>query len=147
MTQVTPGARAPAGEPCDASEPPRLRVLAAEDNEVNQLVLRTLLSQAGLEATVVANGAEAVEAWAHGAWDVVLMDVQMPVMDGVDATREIRARELGQGRRRTPIIAVTANAMPHQVSEYLAAGMDAVAVKPLDVPSLGEAALPAVAAA
>jgi signal transduction histidine kinase/CheY-like chemotaxis protein len=155
MTQVTPGARAPAGEPCGASEPPRLRVLAAEDNEVNQLVLRTLLSQAGLEATVVANGAEAVEAWAHGAWDVILMDVQMPVMDGVDATREIRARELGQGRRRTPIIAVTANAMPHQVSEYLAAGMDAVAVKPLDVPSLfaamaqvlGEAALPAVAAA
>jgi PAS domain S-box-containing protein len=110
-----------------------LRVLAAEDNAVNQLVLQTLLGQAGIEPTIVADGVEAVRAWAEGAWDVVLMDVHMPVMDGVSAAREIRAREAASGRDRTPIIALTANAMNHQVAQYVAAGMDHVVAKPLEV--------------
>jgi CheY-like chemotaxis protein len=118
---------------------PELRILAAEDNAVNQLVLKTLLSQAGVEPTMVENGAEAVEAWKTGHWDVILMDIQMPVMDGVSATREIRALGAAQGRGRVPIIAVTANAMPDQVAAYEAAGMDAVVAKPLDAAKLFEA--------
>jgi CheY-like chemotaxis protein len=67
---------------------------------------------------------------------LILMDVQMPVMDGPTATREIRAREAASGRRRTPVIALTANAMAHQVAEYRAAGMDAIVAKPIDVEQL-----------
>ncbi|HEY3949387.1 response regulator [Phenylobacterium sp.] len=110
-----------------------LRVLAAEDNDTNQLVLKVLLSQAGVTPTLVENGRAALEAWEAGTWDIILMDIQMPVMDGVTATREIRAREAQTGRARTPIIAVTANAMTHQVAEYKAAGMDGMAPKPIDM--------------
>jgi signal transduction histidine kinase len=113
-----------------------LRVLAAEDNDTNQLVLKTLLGQAGLDVTMVENGAQAVEAWERGQWDLILMDIQMPVMDGVVATRAIRQRERETGRARTPIIAVTANAMTHQIAEYEAAGMDGVSPKPIDLVAL-----------
>src|SRR5260221_12948807 len=88
-----------------------LRVLAAEDNAVNQLVLKTLLHQMGVDPTVVENGKLAFEAWEEGDWDVILMDVQMPIMDGLTATGAIRNREADTGRPRTPIIALTANAM------------------------------------
>jgi CheY-like chemotaxis protein len=67
---------------------------------------------------------------------MILMDVQMPVMDGPAATREIRTREAAAGRARTPIIALTANAMTHQLAEYLAAGMDAVVAKPINIEAL-----------
>jgi CheY-like chemotaxis protein len=106
-----PGRRGQCGEPAGAEDPAQ---------------------PGGLEPTVVENGAEAVEAWKSGRWDVILMDIQMPVMDGVTATREIRACEAPATRPRTPIIAVTANAMSHQVADYAAAGMDAVVPKPLD---------------
>jgi len=109
-----------------------LRVLAAEDNATNQLVLRTLLATAGVSPTIVNNGRQAVEAWETQDWDIVLMDIQMPEMNGVDAARAIRLREAETGRARTPIIAVTANAMTHQVAEYGAAGMDGVVPKPVD---------------
>jgi signal transduction histidine kinase/CheY-like chemotaxis protein len=115
--------------------PPRpedLRVLAAEDNATNQLVLRALLAAVGIAPTLVENGREAIAAWETQDWDIVLMDIQMPEMDGVEATRAIRLRELETGRARTPIIAVTANAMTHQVDEYNAAGMDGVVPKPID---------------
>ncbi len=111
--------------------PQGLRILAAEDNPVNQLVLRTLLSQVGLEPTIVNNGAEAVEAWDAADWDVILMDIQMPVLDGLAATRRIRTREADQRRATTPIIALTANTMAHQVDSYYAAGMNGVISKPL----------------
>ena len=117
---------------------PGLRVLAAEDNATNQLVLKTILGAVGVEPTVVSNGAEAVAAWGVGEFDVVLMDIQMPVMDGVSAARLIRQAELTQGRSRTPIIAVTANAMAHQRAEYLAAGMDAMVAKPISMSDLLE---------
>ncbi len=113
-----------------------IRILAAEDNPTNQLVLRTLLNQAGIEPMMVENGVQALEAWKTAPWDVILMDIQMPVMDGVTATREIRALEAGVGRPRTPIIAVTANAMGHQLGDYALAGIDAVAAKPLDATAL-----------
>ncbi|CAN7299511.1 ATP-binding protein [Phenylobacterium sp. LjRoot164] len=116
-----------------------LRVLAAEDNTVNQLVLKTLLHQIGIDPHIVENGVEAVRAWESGEWDVILMDVQMPVMDGPSACALIRGREALEGRERTPIIALTANAMAHQVAEYMAAGMDGFVPKPIEVGRLFEA--------
>ncbi|HEY2357013.1 MAG TPA: ATP-binding protein [Phenylobacterium sp.] len=109
-----------------------LRVLAAEDNGMNQLVLRTLLEQVGVEPVMVSNGREAVAAWAREPWDLILMDVQMPDMDGPTAAGVIRARERAEGRPRTPIVALTANAMAHQVAEYLQAGMDDFVAKPIE---------------
>jgi CheY-like chemotaxis protein len=113
-----------------------LRILAAEDNPMNRLVLKTLLSQVGLEIECVADGAEAITAWEDRDWDAILMDVQMPVMDGPTAAREIRAREAASGRARTPIIALTANAMAHHQVEYMAAGMDMLVPKPLELERL-----------
>jgi signal transduction histidine kinase/CheY-like chemotaxis protein len=115
-----------------------IRILAAEDNGVNRMVLKTLLEQAGQELLIVENGAEAVAAWRNEPWDVILMDVQMPVMDGPTATRTIRRLEPADGRPRTPIVGLTANAMAHQIVEYRAAGMDAVVTKPIQVRELFE---------
>ncbi|WP_304167908.1 ATP-binding protein [Phenylobacterium aquaticum] len=116
--------------------PMDLKILAAEDNPMNQMVLKTLLAQLGLEVHCVSDGRQAVEAWDQGQWDAILMDVQMPVMDGPDATREIRRREAESGRARTPIIALTANAMAHHHTEYLGAGMDVLVPKPLELERL-----------
>ena len=113
-----------------------LRVLAAEDNGVNRLVLQTLLEQIGFSTVMVENGAEALDAWRVATWDLILMDVQMPVMDGLTATHMIRAEEALSGRVRTPIIAVTANTMVHHVAECRAAGMDGHIGKPLVVKDL-----------
>jgi PAS domain S-box-containing protein len=110
-----------------------LRILAAEDNATNQLVLKTLLLQMGIEVTVVSDGLQAFDAWRGAEWDVVLMDVQMPVMDGFAATRLIRDAEIASGRAPTPIVALTANAMPHHERECLDAGMNALVAKPIDV--------------
>jgi signal transduction histidine kinase/CheY-like chemotaxis protein len=116
-----------------------LRILAAEDNRTNQLVLRAMLQQAGIEPMIVDDGAQAVEAWRAQAWDAILMDIHMPVMDGLSALAEIRRSESDTGRGRTPIIALTANAMSHQVLDLLAAGMDDHVSKPIDVANLFEA--------
>lgn len=113
-----------------------LRILAAEDHPVNQLVLRTLLSQLGCEVTLVGDGAQALEAFRAGRWDVVLMDIQMPVMDGLEATRAIRALERAEGAARTPLVALTANAMPDQIAQYRAAGFDDHLSKPIDAGEL-----------
>jgi len=125
-------APAPAVERPMSGEPTPLRVLAAEDNGMNRLVLKTLLEQVGVTPVMVGNGREAVEAWASDAWDLILMDVQMPEMDGPTATGVIRARERAEGRARTPIVALTANAMDHQVAEYLQSGMDDFVAKPIE---------------
>ena len=100
------------------------------------MVLRALLAPLGIEPVMVGDGAAALAAWEAGDWDLVLMDVRMPVMDGLAATREIRAREQAQSRRRTPIIGLSADAMAHQVDELLAAGMDHHVSKPIDVSRL-----------
>jgi len=123
-------------EPARCDDAGALRVLAAEDNAVNQLVLKTLLQQVGVEPVIVGDGAEALAAWRAQTWDVVLMDVQMPVMDGPTATRAIRAEEAATGRHPTPILALTANAMAHQIEEYVAAGMDGMIAKPIRVEEL-----------
>ena len=85
---------------------------------------------------MVENGALAVEAWQAEAWDVILMDLQRPVMDGMTATRAIRAEAARTGRGRTPIMAMTANVMAHQVAEYRAIGMDGLVGKPVVVEDL-----------
>ena len=121
------------------AEEREIRILAAEDNSVNRLVLSALLEQFGAAPVMVENGALALEAWRAGAWDVIMMDIQMPVMDGMTAARAIRAEEAQSGRPRTPIIALTANAMAHQVAEYRAAGMDGHISKPIVVEELVEA--------
>lgn len=108
-----------------------LWVLAAEDHPTNRKVLELLLEPTGVHCRFVENGQEAVEAWREQNWDVILMDVQMPVMDGLAATRAIRSEEAFGGRRRTPIIALTANALQHQQEEYAAAGMDDFVGKPI----------------
>ena len=113
-----------------------LKVLAAEDNATNQLVLKTILAQMGIWATIVEDGAAAVDAWVREDWDVILMDVQMPIMDGPTATSVIRAREASSGRSPTPIIALTANVMIHQVEAYRAAGMTGFLAKPISIADL-----------
>jgi signal transduction histidine kinase/CheY-like chemotaxis protein len=131
---------APAGEPRrrQALEPSSgsARILAAEDNPINQLILRALLEPFDIALTVVADGREAVEAWGRGSFDLILMDVQMPLLNGTDATIEIRERERSRGRQRTPIIALTANVMRHQIEGYLQAGMDGYVSKPIELSEL-----------
>ena len=111
-------------------------ILAAEDNPINQLVLKTLIAQFGLTVTVVDDGVQAVAAWRPGYWDLILMDIQMPNLDGPSATLQIREMEAEAGAPRTPIVALTANAMNHQIEAYLRSGMVGIIAKPIDVREL-----------
>jgi signal transduction histidine kinase/AmiR/NasT family two-component response regulator len=138
--------------PPPAAPPPveserRLRVLAADDNPTNQKVIAAVLAPLGAEVEMVSDGAACVEAWKRGGYDIVLMDIHMPVMDGVEAARTIRALEISESRKRIPIVAVTANALVHQVEGYMAAGMDGHVAKPIEVTKLYDAIETAVAAA
>jgi PAS domain S-box-containing protein len=124
----------------DAEEPPadlsRTRVLLAEDHPTNRRVVELILGAAGVALTCVENGAEAVEAWAEGDFDLILMDMQMPVMDGLTATRLIRERESGLGLGRTPIFALTANAMPEHARASSESGADGHLTKPISTQAL-----------
>ena len=102
-------------------------------------MLSALLAPLGAELLLVDDGQAAVEAFARGGFDLVLMDIQMPRMNGVEASRAIRALEAEQGLPRTPILAVTANVMTHQLQEYMAVGMDDAVAKPLRVEALLQA--------
>jgi len=112
----------------------RGRVLIVEDNPINQQVTRQFVQMLGCDAVLVDDGAKAVELCAREKFDIILMDVQMPVMDGLTATREIRCRE-GNGRH-LPIVAVTASAMTDEVERCLAAGMNEVLSKPFTLEQL-----------
>jgi PAS domain S-box-containing protein len=112
------------------------RVLLVEDNAVNQKVARQFLTRLGCEVEIADNGEQAVKAFESGTFVLVLMDLQMPVMDGYAATRRIRDFE--GWRKRTPIVALTANAMTGQMDRCIAAGMDDFLTKPLDVRRLRE---------
>jgi CheY-like chemotaxis protein/HPt (histidine-containing phosphotransfer) domain-containing protein len=112
------------------------RVLVVEDNQVNQVVATRFLERHGCSVTVANNGAEGVKAYEAGQFDLVFMDMQMPVMDGLTATRKIRDFE--GWRSRTPIVALTANAMMGQAERCLAAGMDGFLTKPIDSGRLRE---------
>ncbi len=115
----------------------RLRILLAEDNHVNQMVIIAMLKGAGHTVDVASNGIEAVEAVNSRPYDVVLMDIHMPEMDGVNAMKRIRAH--GGDNAKVPIIAITANAMKGDHEKYVAAGMDDYVSKPVDRARLYEA--------
>jgi CheY-like chemotaxis protein len=113
----------------------KLRVLVAEDNAVNQLLAKRLVENQGHTAVIVASGREALEALEEGTFDLVLMDVQMPDMDGLEATAVIRQRERHTGAH-LPIIAMTAGAMQGDKELCLEAGMDAYISKPVNLNEL-----------
>ncbi len=129
------GLAAPVAAVAPVSRPIRpLRVLLAEDHPTNQRVVQMILAATGAEVVTVENGALAVETVARQAFDVILMDMQMPVMDGLTATRAIRAAE--GGGHRTPLIMLSANAMAQHRYEALAAGADLHVAKPVTAASL-----------
>jgi PAS domain S-box-containing protein len=121
-----------------------LSVLVAEDNEINALLMRSLLTRLGHRVVVTTNGEEALESWlaaksAGAPYDLVLMDIQMPLLDGIETTKRIRAREAGQSGRQTPILALTANTLVEDRYACFEAGMDGFLIKPLDREKLADA--------
>lgn len=130
---------------CDAPNlaspalPGSLRVLVAEDHPVNRKVISLLLGQIDVVPTMVENGSLAVKACEEDDWDLVLMDIQMPVMDGVAAARRIDANARALGRTPPPIIAVTANVMAHELRRYEDAGMTLCVAKPVQAEALLQA--------
>jgi PAS domain S-box-containing protein len=128
-----------------ATAPARgLSILVAEDNEINALLMRSLLSRLGHHAVICTNGEETLESWlaaksAGAPYDLVLMDIQMPQLDGIETTKQIRAHEAGQPGRRTPILALTANTLVEDRYACFEAGMDGFLIKPLDREKLADA--------
>ncbi len=121
-----------------------LSVLVAEDNEINALLMRSLLTRLGHQAVIATSGEEALESWlaaksAGTPYDLVLMDIQMPGLDGIEATKRIRVHEAAGAGRRTPILALTANTLVEDRYACFEAGMDGFLVKPLDREKLAEA--------
>jgi PAS domain S-box-containing protein len=121
-----------------------LSVLVAEDNEINALLMRSLLARLGHHAVITTNGEAALESWlaaksAGTPYDLILMDIQMPQLDGIETTKHIRAREAGQPGRPTPILALTANTLVEDRYACFEAGMDGFLVKPLDRDKLADA--------
>jgi PAS domain S-box-containing protein len=121
-----------------------LSILVAEDNEINALLMRSLLAQLGHRAVITTDGKAALESWqaaeaATHPYDLVLMDIQMPELDGIETTRRIRACEAGKRLRPTPILALTANTLVEDRYACFEAGMDGFLVKPLDRDKLIEA--------
>jgi CheY-like chemotaxis protein len=138
MSEVLGGVAVEAHLAADAVTPTAaqvLRVLLAEDNQVNQRVACAMLRKRGHHVTVANNGREAVDAVARETFDVVLMDVQMPEMNGFEATHSLRERERGTGSR-LPILAMTAHAMTGDRERCLAAGMDGYVTKPITYAAL-----------
>ncbi|CAN7455527.1 ATP-binding protein [Phenylobacterium sp. LjRoot219] len=138
---------------CEEAEPEAtadpllgMRVLLAEDHPTNRRVVELILGAAGVELTCVENGADAVDAFRDRAFDLILMDMQMPVMDGLTAIGEIRKLEYAVGADATPICVLTANAMPEHVSASLDAGADAHLSKPILADALLERVAEAAAA-
>lgn len=113
-----------------------LRVLVADDNEINCKLIKIILEKLGILVTVVHDGKDAFERYTTNKFDIILMDIQMPVMDGIETTKKILAYELEHSLKHTPIIALTANTSAGDRKKYIAEGMDDYAVKPLDVEAL-----------
>jgi CheY-like chemotaxis protein len=109
----------------------QLKVLVAEDHPTNRAVVSLILEPLGVQLTMVEDGRQAVEAVEREAFDLILMDIQMPVLDGLSAAREIRALEAALGLPRTRIIALSANALPEHIAEARAAGIDDHLAKPI----------------
>ncbi|HWF75540.1 MAG TPA: response regulator [Caulobacteraceae bacterium] len=132
---AAPAAAAPGAEPAGSSDwLAGVRVLVVEDNPTNRLVATQMLGRLGAEVDVAENGQVGVEAVERADYDLIFMDIQMPVMDGVEATRRIRA--LPSPKCRTPIVATTANVMPEQIAAYRENGIDGVVAKPISPAAL-----------
>ncbi len=116
-----------------------LNILLAEDNPVNQRLISTMLSKLGHQVTVVGDGVKAVQAFSQSTFDLILMDMQMPNMNGIEATRNIRAAEADLGRGPVPIYALTANVLPQDRQACLEAGMNGHVAKPIKAAALQEA--------
>ena len=132
---AAPGEAEPAPGP-QATDERALKVLLADDHPTNRKVVELILGQAGVELISVEDGLQALEAYRADAFDVVLMDMQMPVMDGLTATRAIREWEAEQGRAQTPVVMLTANALPEHVEAGRAAGAERHLTKPISAPAL-----------
>jgi PAS domain S-box-containing protein len=133
----------PAAPPAVKSAP-GLSILVAEDNDINALLMRSLLSRLGHHVVIAIHGEAALESWlaaksAGTPYDLILMDIQMPRLDGIEVAKRIRAGEAGQPGRRTPILALTANALVEDRYACFEAGMDGFLIKPLDREKLEEA--------
>jgi signal transduction histidine kinase len=129
-------------EPLDGAR--SLRILVAEDNGTNQLVIAAFLRRLGHRFALVAHGRDAVEAWSEGGFDAILMDVRMPVMDGVEATRIIRRREQAEGRAPIPIVALSADVLQDVRERCRREGFDGFVTKPTDIETLDRALRAAV---
>lgn len=129
----------PAKERPEAAVASGLRILVAEDNEINQEVIRRQLQNLGYSPEIQANGRLALEAWQAGEYDLILTDCHMPDMDGFEFAEQVRAIETARGLPRIPIVAVTANALAGEGARCLAHGMDAYLTKPLKLVDLKEA--------
>ncbi|QIG96195.1 MULTISPECIES: PAS domain-containing hybrid sensor histidine kinase/response regulator [unclassified Bradyrhizobium] len=131
--------------PAAAAPPDKgLSILVAEDNEINALLMRSLLTRLGHNVVITTNGEQAMESWlsatsAGTPYDLVLMDIQMPRLNGIETTKQIRGHEAGQSGRRTPILALTANTLVEDRYACFEAGMDGFLIKPLDREKLQEA--------
>jgi PAS domain S-box-containing protein len=139
LTELHDETEAPAAVPVRG-----LSILVAEDNEINALLMRSLLTRLGHHAVITTNGDEALESWlsaksADAPYDLVLMDIQMPQLDGIETSKQIRAREAGEPGRRTPILALTANTLVEDRYACFEAGMDGFLIKPLDRDKLADA--------
>ncbi len=129
---AAPAVRAPKAAAHDAKiDPTPKTILIAEDNDTSRFLIATMLGRRGHKVTAVVNGQEAVDAASTTAFDIILLDMQMPVMDGPEAMQHIRATEKN-GRQRTPIIALTADVIAEHRKAYLAGGADSVVAKPVD---------------
>jgi CheY-like chemotaxis protein len=114
------------------------KVLVVEDNEVNQMVVKGMLARIGIPFDLANNGQEAMEQWEENSYDLILMDCQMPVMDGYEATQKIRAAESAAERvpARIPIVALSAHSEREESNKCLAVGMDDFLAKPLTIERL-----------
>ena len=136
----------PPSEPASAKTPDRpLRVLVVDDHPLNRKVVEAMLSQFGAEVSLAVDGDQACRSFRAGSFDLVLMDIQMPVMDGLTATRTIRALEVELLRPRTPIMMLTANTLPEHVRASQEAGADRHLAKPIQLTALTEAVQHAMA--
>ena len=120
----------------DASAERPIRVLVADDHPTNRQVVELILDEIGAELVCVEDGQQAVEAFRRSGFDIVLMDLTMPVMDGLEATRRIREFERQAGLERTPVIMLTASVLPEHIDASLAAGADHHVSKPISARAL-----------
>ncbi len=139
LTRTSPELATPVDEPVEVAPRARSRVLVAEDNDVNQIVAEGILKALGYDCDIAADGQETLAALERRPYAAVLMDCQMPVMDGYDATRELRRREAEQGLPRLPVIAMTASMTEGERERCTAAGMDDFVPKPITPSDLGSA--------